>query len=343
MGPIRSIKVRGLRRLGRLDVRLDGANLVLIGPSGSGKSTLLAEVTSELEAEIAGRRHPASDVTARGGTDRDVRMAFVSRPAQLRWDIEAPGAWRNGRLVALALDDDRGGERVSGPLDDSPRGPRDRLAEHLEPTLVERARRQRAALDPKEARTHEARLLEVQSDLRLLLDEPRLRLDVAERGCVVDFGDGRRVGLRELPRAQRAAVGLFAEVTLRIEHARQRMAQPTFDPWGVVLIDGAERDLDPRMQRALLPALAARHPRVQWIVATHSPFVALGLDDAVICDVQRRELRDTATLRKEGLGLLAARMMAVEPPRSPATRPPPPPTRRGRIRQTRSGNRFSED
>jgi len=342
MGPIRSIKVRGLRRLGRLDVRLEGSNLVLLGPSGSGKSTLIAEIGSELEAEIAGRRHPASDVAARNGTDRDVRMAFVSRPVQLRWDIDAPGAWRNGRLVTLSLDDARAGARVAGPLDGSPRRPRDRLAEHLGPVLVERGRRQRGALDPMEARVHEAWLRDVQSALRLLFDEPRLRLDPTDAGCAVDFGDGRRVGLRELPRAQRAALDLFAEVALRVVSARQRMEE-TFDPWGVVLVDGAERDLDPRMQRALLPTLAARYPRVQWIVSTHSPFVALGLDDAVILDVQRRELRDTATLRKEGLALLAARMMAVEPPRSPATRPPPPPTRSAGIRRTREGNRFSDD
>ncbi|MEZ4339528.1 MAG: hypothetical protein R3B82_23135 [Sandaracinaceae bacterium] len=81
MGPLRSFKVRGLRAVGRLDVRLDGRSLVIVGPSGSGKSTLIEGIADELRAELEGRPHPALDVEATGGADQQIRIAFVTRPA----------------------------------------------------------------------------------------------------------------------------------------------------------------------------------------------------------------------------------------------------------------------
>ncbi|MCB9595370.1 MAG: hypothetical protein H6719_21805 [Sandaracinaceae bacterium] len=355
MGPLRSIKVRGLRGLGRLDLRLDGSSLVILGPSGSGKTTLLEGIASELGAELEGRPHPALDIQAVGGADQQLRIAFVSRPVQLRWERDFVGEWGRGVALAVHLDEGRNGTRARGPLD-SPLAPTARVGSWLPAVLCERHARGRGAPDPMEGRVHEAWLQSMQEMLRSLLGAPTARLSFHEGACALDLGDGRRPRFDELSRGHRTAIDLFAEVALRVEAARARPEKPALDPPGLVLVDGLERDLDARLQGTLLSLLEARYPNVQWVFTTHSPLTAVGLSDAVVIDVGRGELRRTPTLRAEGLDKLAARMAgapaAASPPARPSAPPPlprrsapPPPAvlpARGR-RTTTPGAPFNDD
>lgn len=50
----------------------------------------------------------------------------------------------------------------------------------------------------------------------------------------------------------------------------------------VVVIDEPENHLHPSMQRELLPNLLAAFPGVQFIVATHSPFIVTAVRDSVV-------------------------------------------------------------
>lgn len=363
MGPVRSIKVRGLRALGRVDVRLDGSSLVLIGPSGSGKSTLVSEIANELQAELSGKPHPAGDIAATGGTDRDMRMAFLTRPVQLSWETPpAAQAWRKSALFALRLDDERSGTIVRAGFDGTPKAPDERVAGQLASVLIDRWVQLRDATDPLQKKMHEAWIYDVQQTLRLLLGEPRLHLALAADMCALDLGDGRRPTFAELSRGHAAAVGLFSEIFLRVEAARIATGQPALDPTGLVVIDNIERDLDPRLQRELMTSLSSRYPRLQWIVATHSPLVALGLDDATVLDVARHELRRTATLRREGLETMVVRMLGLTPPTKKSAPPPPavdmsalpkaspprersapPPPPRRRSKKTKEGTPFGND
>lgn len=49
-----------------------------------------------------------------------------------------------------------------------------------------------------------------------------------------------------------------------------------------VLIDEPENHLHPSLQRGILPALLAAFPTVQFIVATHSPFVVTATPDSAV-------------------------------------------------------------
>lgn len=51
---------------------------------------------------------------------------------------------------------------------------------------------------------------------------------------------------------------------------------------GIVIIDEIEQHLHPKWQRRLLPSLIERFPRVQFIVATHSPLVASSAKDVAV-------------------------------------------------------------
>ncbi|MBX3271710.1 MAG: hypothetical protein KF729_15695 [Sandaracinaceae bacterium] len=324
MGPLRSVKARGLRRLGRLDVRLDGASLVLVGRSGCGKSTLLEAIALELDAEMDGRAHPALDIEASGGAAQELRMAFVSRPVQLRWERDFVGEWQKGAAIALHLDDVRTpAPRGPGPFETNAIAPRARVAPWLAATLAERSARASASADAADAGRHRAWIASVEGALRDLLGEPKLAITFPDGALALDLGDGRRPRLDELPRAQRTALDLFAELSMRVEAARRRAGRATLDPPGLALVDGIERDLDARLSQRLLPSLARHFPSVQWVVTTQSPLTALSLEGATVVDLGAREVRTTSTLRREGLEALAARMTAEVAP-APKSLPPPP-------------------
>jgi len=201
------------------------------------------------------------------------------------------------------------------------------VAPWLPGALAERHARCAARGDPMGTLRDEQWISTVQDVLRSVLGMPRAALAFADGVCAIDLGDGRRPRFDELSRGHRAAIDLFAELALRVEAARRRTGQPGLDPPGVALIDAVERDLDPRLQRRLLPLLAQRFPSVQWIVATHSPLVALALDGATVLDLGARELRLTPTLRKEGLERLVERMVGAAAPAPPPRSTIPPPGR----------------
>ncbi|MCA9610242.1 MAG: hypothetical protein KC619_31820 [Myxococcales bacterium] len=342
MGPLRSFKVRGLRAVGRLDVRLDGRSLVIVGPSGSGKSTLIEGIADELRAELEGRPHPALDVEATGGADQQIRIAFVTRPVQLRWDSDFAAAWSRGVGVALAIDDARAGTRDRGPFDQNAIPPAARVAPWLAGTLAERHARLRAQPNAGEARILDTWLTSVRDALRTILGRPKLQLAFPDGVCALDLGDGRRPRIDELSRGHRTAIELFAELTLRVEAARRRAGDLGLEPPGLALIDGIERDLDPRLQRELLPLLARRVPNVQLVVTTSSPLAAIALDDAVVLDLGAHELRMTTTLRNEGLPQLVDRLVGAPPP-APVRKSSFPPPAQLPPRTTRPGGGFGDD
>ena len=322
MTSLSSIKARGLRQLGRLDVALGGSSLVVIGPCGSGKSTLLQEIAKEVRDDLVGREHPALTVERAGGTDRDLRIAYLGRPARLGWDGDPAAAFRSGHLISVTLDDERTGTALEGTLDPAPKAPNARVVGQLERLLIDRWML-KGRCDASGARVLEAWLSGVQQTLCTIVGWSELRLAIQPQSCTLDIGDGRRPRFDELSAGHRAALSLFAEILLRVEAARLRTEEADLEPRGVVVVDGFERGLDARLQRELLPTLARRFRGVQWIVSTHSPLVALSHEDAILLDVGRDEQRRTAKARAEGLERLVARMLGPAPaPRS--QRPPPP-------------------
>lgn len=62
-----------------------------------------------------------------------------------------------------------------------------------------------------------------------------------------------------------------------------------YEKQGIVLIDEPEVHLHLQLQRLIMPILTKVFPNVQFIVATHSPFVLNSLSNAVVFDLERRE------------------------------------------------------
>jgi hypothetical protein len=62
----------------------------------------------------------------------------------------------------------------------------------------------------------------------------------------------------------------------------------SYDVQGIVLVDEIETHLHIDLQKKVLPFLTAFFPKIQFIVTTHSPFVLSSIENAVICDLEKK-------------------------------------------------------
>lgn len=329
------ISARSLRHLERLEVALaPRRHLVVVGPNGSGKSTLLEAIADELVAALEGRAHPAALIAPsadREALDRELRLAHFGRPMRLAWshpERELREAFAAGRLLLAHLPDPRETSVLpaGAVADTDPKRPRERAGAQLLSRLVSRKTEEAVAHqsgDTLRAKVHEAWLLEVESALRRLLHLPALSLVYERESVHLDLPDGRRMQLGELSRGHACAVAIWAELMMRVEASRLRTGEALLDPAGVVVIDALETNLDVRLQRELLPTLAAMYPRLQLVVGTSSPLVALSLEDALVLDLATRTVRTSEEVRQGGYEALLAAMLGGRP-RAASTRPPPP-------------------
>jgi hypothetical protein len=124
--------------------------------------------------------------------------------------------------------------------------------------------------------------------LAALLSDGGLRYRGADPGTLeplFELSDGRLIEFDNLPRSARQLVA-FGALTLRALAAAYP-AKDVREAEGVVLLDDIEVYQDLRRERPLTELLSAALPRVQWIMTTSSPAVALGCDPAEVLALRR--------------------------------------------------------
>jgi hypothetical protein len=77
---------------------------------------------------------------------------------------------------------------------------------------------------------------------------------------------------------------IISEIIMRMEGQGGSL----YDKEGIVLIDEIETHLHVSLQKEIMPLLTDFFPNIQFIVTTHSPFVITSLENAVICDLEKR-------------------------------------------------------
>lgn len=122
--------------------------------------------------------------------------------------------------------------------------------------------------------------------LRKIFNDPNLRLDFEQENFEFYISSkGRYITLNQLPDGFAAFLGILMDLLIRTDLIRKEIGDYSYDPEGFVLIDEPETHLHLSMQYEVLPLINTLFPRLQLIVATHSPAVISSLKDAVVYDL----------------------------------------------------------
>lgn len=106
-----------------------------------------------------------------------------------------------------------------------------------------------------------------------------LKYDLKQKSLLVEWTNStgairQPTPFENLSDGQRAVIGLVADIARRMCVLNPHLGQDvTFETTGVVLIDELDMHLHPRWQRILTGGLKRAFPKVQFIVASHSPQV----------------------------------------------------------------------
>jgi len=127
-----------------------------------------------------------------------------------------------------------------------------------------------------------------ENQLKLLFDNPCLKLifDRKSYNFFIKINDNEPFSFNQLSDGYAAVIAIITELILRMEAINSK----TYDVQGLVLIDEIETHLHVALQKKIMPFLCAFFPKIQFIVTTHSPFVLSSISNAVICDLETKEV-----------------------------------------------------
>ena len=133
--------------------------------------------------------------------------------------------------------------------------------------------------------------------LREIYDSPdtKLQRDTKNLSFLVDVPGREPFPLQNMSDGYKAFLDIYMELLMRFENGD---AIVEYDTPAIVLIDEIETHLHVELQKRILPFLTKMFPRVQFIVATHSPFVIISLPNAVVYDLEKKEQLDNRNCPK---------------------------------------------
>ena len=141
--------------------------------------------------------------------------------------------------------------------------------------------------------------------LRVLLDNPdiQLKYDYKTYDFEIIESDKKSFGFDQLSDGYSAAIQIVADLILRMEQNwLQKGSLSSYDTEGIVLIDELETHLHISLQKTILPFLTDFFPNIQFVVATHSPYVLNSVENCVIYDLENKiRMEDMSGYSAEGI------------------------------------------
>ncbi len=105
----------------------------------------------------------------------------------------------------------------------------------------------------------------------------------------IQLFDKRKISFNNLSAGFSAFLSIFMDLFMKSELLRKAKGDYNLEPEGIVLIDEPETHTHLSMQYELLPMISQFFPRIQFIIATHSPAVISSLKNAIVYDLTSQE------------------------------------------------------
>jgi len=114
----------------------------------------------------------------------------------------------------------------------------------------------------------------------------KLKRDTKNLSFIIEIPGHEPFGLHEMADGYAAFLEIYMELLMRFEDSE---AVVNYEQSAIVMIDELEAHLHVELQKRALPFLVKMFPNVQFIVATHSPFVMTSVENAVVYDLEKHE------------------------------------------------------
>jgi len=287
---IKAIKIKQVRHLKDMVIELDEKekkHLLLTGKNGSGKTSLLKAIKYALYTEIQTTNPPLTDLITYIQLNIDDGSGYSSFfegnfvlayfQAKRQTNIRIPDGIKKTNLKEV--------NEIQ-----------DLLSPNFIQYLVNLKAEKSFAIedgDTKTAKFIDQWFSKFEKHLKNIFEDPNLELifDRKEYNFYFQLGNGNKVTINELSDGYSAIMNIITELILRMEKKRPLF----YDMQGIVLIDEIEAHLHIDLQKKILPLLIDFFPNIQFIIATHSPFVLSSHKDCIIYDLEKKLRIEDAT------------------------------------------------
>lgn len=303
----------------RIDIQLNGKNLIIAGGNGSGKTSLATSISRTLQHHIVAGTfpqidkindnikileeqlaNPLHDEHVRRNIEQDLKDAIVlldnymctmtlefNQPLDMiqsykdkKSSIRFYAANRSANITTVTS--------ATASLPDVPSiDTLTPLGINLEQHLVNLKVRSALALqsgEQGERPLHATEWIEsFTKNLKYLFEDQTTELVFApdQLRFYISQEGKPQYSFQSLSSGYLAIFDIYADLLMHTEYIQLKPEQLS----GVVIIDEIDAHLHVSLQRKILPFFTAAFPQIQFIVTTHSPFVLTSVDDAVIFDI----------------------------------------------------------
>lgn len=127
--------------------------------------------------------------------------------------------------------------------------------------------------------------------LKNIFSDRNLELEFVQESFefYIKLSTGLRITFNQLSEGFSAFISILMDLLMRVDLMRKSTNDYKLNPEGIVLIDEPETHFHIGMQYEILPLLTELFPKIQFIVATHSPAVISSIKNAVVFDLSNQE------------------------------------------------------
>jgi predicted ATP-binding protein involved in virulence len=295
---VSEIKINKVRHLENINIFISSdkpKHLFLTGKNGSGKTSFLEEAENHFQRIL---EMPKNEMTTQKNDNKFQELA-TNFPLHFNYNssvLDMQLKYESGNYTIAFFKDERklkGLEKAESivPIEFKTQSlPKDDYTQKLVKYLIWQDYKKKSDINNQQI---EQFFIKIQSILKRIYKDKNLLFNIdlkdIEFGKPLNFNislsNGNCFNLEQMAAGYSSIFRIIFELILRMEAKPEKE-----NTEGIVLIDEPETHLHVEMQKEIMPILIEMFPNVQFIIATHSPFILNSVENAVVFDLGKKIL-----------------------------------------------------